>query len=288
MSIITRRQRFRVPVVGVAVAAAAVVLVASAAWACTPDAQFFLERSSGQPGDRSLVTGVNFFAKPRRGALGLESGPVLATAMGSNLKAHVTIPSNAAPGTYTIVAVQRDPDGTTVWHKAAAFTVKGTTTTPTTSLQESTPVEPVAEPEPAPASQASAVGVPVAAGQAPAAGGSVSAPVALALSGAGDTPRRDTLPTSAVAAPASPAPRVAANGAAAVAPALEPVQQPVTSPRLVGTGLDASPVVGSMAGAEDLGGEVDPRSGIDEPDQCKECFRSDERRHTYTTRRRAS
>ncbi len=92
----------------------AVVGTASFAWACTaPSATNNLSSQIGAPGSRITVTAANFGATagPREIRWNSISGPLLATAEGADFSVPVTVPADAKPGVYYIVALARGADG---------------------------------------------------------------------------------------------------------------------------------------------------------------------------------
>ncbi|MGH9126945.1 MAG: hypothetical protein ACRDZ8_19785 [Acidimicrobiales bacterium] len=97
---------------GFGVAAAGLLFVASAAWACTNLATLNLNQAAGTSGQSITVTGSSFKAASPSIPVVLHwngvTGPVLASVApdaSGNVSASITIP-DAAPGYYTIVATQ--------------------------------------------------------------------------------------------------------------------------------------------------------------------------------------
>ena len=95
---------------------ATMVVAAAAAFACTNLAELNLSSSSGQAGSQVTVTGSAFARAPRNTPVDLHwngvNGPVLATvtpdAAGAIGPMTLTIPTDAAPGYYVVVATQTE------------------------------------------------------------------------------------------------------------------------------------------------------------------------------------
>jgi hypothetical protein len=92
------------------------LVAAAAAFACTNLAELNLSSSSGQAGSQVTVTGSAFARAPRNTPVDLHwngvNGPVLATvtpdAAGAIGPMQLTIPADAAPGYYVVVATQTE------------------------------------------------------------------------------------------------------------------------------------------------------------------------------------
>lgn len=95
----------------VAVVTAAVGSI-SAAWACVPMANLVTLRpdSSGPAGSRVVVNGLGFDGTPVEIRWNAPNGPRLGAARGPNFSVEVTIPKTP-PGLYTVIAVERQQDG---------------------------------------------------------------------------------------------------------------------------------------------------------------------------------
>src|SRR5437763_7735758 len=136
----------KLAVVAGAAAATVVLALASAAFACTNLAALNLSSSSGQAGTQVTVTGSAFARAPKNTPVALHwnglDGPVLATvtpdAAGAINATTITIPSDAKPGFYTIVATQTEiATGLTPWGlpTRAGFQVEGPGATPAQPVQ---------------------------------------------------------------------------------------------------------------------------------------------------------
>lgn len=90
---------------------------ASLAWACSPQAWIHLEPHQARAGSDVMVTGQKFYEGPVEIRWSSATGPVLSPAQGSDFSTTVTIPSDASPGVYYIVAVQ------TPYEHSASFEV---------------------------------------------------------------------------------------------------------------------------------------------------------------------
>jgi len=90
--------------VGIAAALALPVVAAAIAWACSPGARVSLSSATALPGDTVLFSATGFPTDDVRLTWGSESGTLLATQTGPDFTVPVTIPENAKPGTYTILA----------------------------------------------------------------------------------------------------------------------------------------------------------------------------------------
>lgn len=94
-----------------------VVMMAAAAWACVPVATLQVSSTEAAPGDTLTVTG-RFY---NENAVTLHwndlQGPELATITPDNrlIEGSFTVPSNAEPGNYVIVANQERAPGATTW-----------------------------------------------------------------------------------------------------------------------------------------------------------------------------
>ena len=190
-----------------------VLLVGSAAWACTPGAESFSSRpQSGPPGTDVTLSGSGFAtaSSTQPGVVEIRwnavDGPLLATAAAPDFSQAVTIP-DVAPRTYMIMAVQRDNQGSVTTSKATAFAV----TQPLTSSP--TPSAPSAPTSPSPA--------PGATEPAP------SEPSTPAPSAASDTPAPALVPAAPQPSPAAPAQSRAAAPAASTRTAPAPAPAPV-------------------------------------------------------------
>lgn len=226
------RSRFHA-ILGLATGAA-VLCLASSAWACTPTPELFLQTTSGLPQSRVLVHGTNFIGQlngqpsPVTIRWGTVSGPALAAVVGPEFRVYVVVPADAAPGTYVIGAAQQGNPQGDVW-RAEPFTVRGTSSTATTAPTEG----PVAgDPGPEPQSEPAASPTQTQAqSPAPTAGSSPAATAATPVA----------TPTAAVADRRDPAP--APSSSPAAAPAISPLPSgSVTKP--------APPVFGSQAGVQ--------------------------------------
>jgi hypothetical protein len=131
----------RLGVVGGGAVVVAVLALASAAFACTNLAALNLSSSSGLPGTQITVTGSAFAKPPKNTPVELHwngvNGPLLATitpdAAGAINPTNITIPADAKPGFYTIVATQTEiATGLNPWGipARAGFTVQGPGATP--------------------------------------------------------------------------------------------------------------------------------------------------------------
>ena len=136
----------KLAVVAGAAAATVVLALASAAFACTNLAALNLSSSSGQAGTQVTVTGSAFARAPKNTPVALHwnglDGPVLATvtpdAAGAINATQITIPSDAKPGFYTIVATQTEiATGLSPWGlpTRAGFQVVGPGATPAQPVQ---------------------------------------------------------------------------------------------------------------------------------------------------------
>lgn len=106
--------------------AAATLAAASVAWACTAYANISITPQTGPPGSEMTVQG-RAFAEPATSnpveiRWGSATGPVLATAPGPSFSVPVTVP-DADPGVHTVVALQRDKQGTLLGRTSAQFEV---------------------------------------------------------------------------------------------------------------------------------------------------------------------
>ena len=122
-------------------AGAAMLLVASAAFACTNLAELNLSSSAGQAGMQVTVTGSAFAKAPKNTPVELHwngaTGPLLASitpdAAGAIGPMNISIPSDAKPGYYVIVATQTEiATGLNPWGlpTRAGFQVVGPGATP--------------------------------------------------------------------------------------------------------------------------------------------------------------
>jgi len=129
-----------------AAGATLILALASAAFACTNLAALNLSSSSGQAGSQVTVTGSAFARAPKNTPVALHwnglDGPVLATvtpdAAGAINATQITIPSDAKPGFYTIVATQTEiATGLSPWGlpTRAGFQVVGPGATPAQPVQ---------------------------------------------------------------------------------------------------------------------------------------------------------
>lgn len=103
----------------------AVLLWGAAVSACVPQPLISIQpQSSGPPGSQVTVEGASL----GRGAVEIRwnklDGPMLAKAVGPNLSQPVTIPE-APEGLYTVIVVERDPNGGIASSGRAAFQVTG-------------------------------------------------------------------------------------------------------------------------------------------------------------------
>lgn len=109
-------RKFAVAVMTGAVGAA-VIAVASVAWACTPAAYIgSIDPESGPSGSPVNMTARNFNPGPVEILWDSHNGPPLATTNGPSFSVSFTIP-DVTPGNYTVLAVQRS--GNTIVGKAA-------------------------------------------------------------------------------------------------------------------------------------------------------------------------
>lgn len=126
---------------------AAVLLTGLVAWACVPAATLIATPNQGvKPGDTISVSGRSYgSANPVMVRWNAIDGPVLAEAKadgGFITNVPVTIPENAQPGNYVLVATQEAAAGSTTWGiPARALVVVG----------EGAPVAPAAQVEERPA-----------------------------------------------------------------------------------------------------------------------------------------
>ncbi|HTJ76342.1 MAG TPA: hypothetical protein VL337_13370 [Acidimicrobiales bacterium] len=122
-------------------AGAALVMAAATAFACTNLAELNLSSSSGRAGTQLTVTGSAFAKAPKNTPVDLHwngvNGPVLATvtpdAAGAIGPLPLTIPADAAPGYYVVVATQTEiATGLNPWGlpTRAGFQVLGPGDTP--------------------------------------------------------------------------------------------------------------------------------------------------------------
>ncbi|HEX3426370.1 MAG TPA: hypothetical protein VHT30_09575 [Acidimicrobiales bacterium] len=127
----------RLAVFGGLLAMGVLLAVQSAAFACTNLAELNVGPTSGPAGTKVTVTGSAFANVPSNTPVALHwgsaNGPVLATVTPDDSGAigpfTLTVPANATPGSYVIVASQTEIDnGQTPWGLPArtAFTVSGT------------------------------------------------------------------------------------------------------------------------------------------------------------------
>jgi hypothetical protein len=126
----------RFGIIGAAAVGVAVVALASAAFACTNLAALNLSSSAGPAGTQVTVTGSAFARVPKNTPVELHwngvNGPLLATitpdAAGAINPTNITIPADAKPGFYAIVATQTEvATGLAPWGipARAGFTVQG-------------------------------------------------------------------------------------------------------------------------------------------------------------------
>jgi hypothetical protein len=143
----------RLGVAGALVGVTGILTLASAAFACTNLAALNLSSSSGQAGSQVTVTGSAFGRVPKNTPVDLHwnglAGPILATvtpdAAGAINPTTLTIPADARPGFYTIVATQTEvATGLNPWGlpTRAGFTVEGpgvTTAQPAEAVSAGSP-----------------------------------------------------------------------------------------------------------------------------------------------------
>ena len=129
-----RMKRFGLAATGVV--GIGMMALASAAFACTNLAALNLSSSSGPAGSSITVTGSAFSKPPKNTPVDLHwngvNGPILATvtpdAAGAINPTNITIPADAQPGFYTIVATQTEvATGLNPWGipTRAGFSVEG-------------------------------------------------------------------------------------------------------------------------------------------------------------------
>lgn len=109
------------------------------AWACTPLAAVTLSQLAAGAESRVTVNGTAFHSGvPVEIRWNGVTGPVLATATGPDFSVPVTVPGDADPGAYYILAVQRDAEGTIIGRGASTFAVAEPAGPPAASLASST------------------------------------------------------------------------------------------------------------------------------------------------------
>jgi hypothetical protein len=104
--------------IGLGTAAGALVLAAAAAWACVPVATLNVNPTQVTAGQEVTVTGGSYNnAKPVVMRWGGLDGPVLAelTTSGGRINGTVTVPADARPGNYVLLATQETAPGATTW-----------------------------------------------------------------------------------------------------------------------------------------------------------------------------
>lgn len=144
------RQLRRWGVLGLGVASVVAALAATAS-ACVPVATLSLSPASARPGEEVAVTGKFYNAKnPVVLRFNSLDGPVLATLQASQdrvIEGRVTIPADAKPGNYTVIATQDADPTRTTWGipSRALVTVVGEGGAPVVAP----PVQPVAAGRPA-------------------------------------------------------------------------------------------------------------------------------------------
>lgn len=100
---------------------AAAVVIASAAWACTENADIAVEgRNSGVVGSEVTVHGQFFHAQPVEVRWGSATGPVVASAHGPEFWATFNVPSDARGGVHYIVGTQAGSSNPPVPFKVTA------------------------------------------------------------------------------------------------------------------------------------------------------------------------
>lgn len=246
--------------VALAAASVAVIALASAAWACTSQCSLMLATTAGLPGSRSVVTAKDFEAgRTVEVRWGTANGRLLGTGTGPSFNYPVVIPTDATPGTYTVIAVLRDGAGQVQFSASDAFTVTGPAPSPTTEppAQSATPTtEPVGVVAPTPSAQPSAPSTPSPAGSVAAAGAGVSTPVAAAAPGAAPVGNSEiTRSGPAGASPANVTSGVPASRRSSPVPATEASAAPVAGQ---GVGVVATPSTAQTQPEEASGVVPDP------------------------------
>jgi hypothetical protein len=115
---------------------------AAVAWACTEQAAISFAPGSGPPGSPVTVQGTAFRPGPVEIRWHTLEGAVLGTANGPQPVARVTIPANASPQVYYIVAVQRGANGAISAKASDAFQVTAPASVQTASPQQVPPKSP--------------------------------------------------------------------------------------------------------------------------------------------------
>jgi len=105
-------------------ALAPLLVVASVAWACTPQATIGVQPAAALSGSAVAVEGADFSSGgPVEIRWNSASGPLLATATGPEFSADIRIP-DVPPGVYTVLAVGRDQQGNVVGYARTSFKVE--------------------------------------------------------------------------------------------------------------------------------------------------------------------
>lgn len=190
---------------------------AAVAWACTEQAAISLAPRSGPPGSTVTVSGSAFRSGPVEIRWHAPDGALLGTATGPQPVARVTIPANASPQVYYMVAVQRGANGTISAKASDAFRV----TAPASVQAGSSPQVPPKSPAPGALNAARWNG-----GPSRAALGATPAPAPVA----GPAPA-----ASGVAAPVGPAPGPAASPTGPSGPAAPSAPGQLSSEPLAST-----------------------------------------------------
>lgn len=167
---------------------------AALAFACTPQADIYMDPDTGAAGSRTTVEGIAFVpGAPVEIHWGSASGPLLATATGWKFSVPVTIPADASDGVHYIVAVgYTDATRSKVAGKASnAFMVPVPARDPGTSPPASSGDSPSGAPAPgtaqAPTGAAAPSGAPAqSGGRAPSAGRQPTPERESSSAGAGD------------------------------------------------------------------------------------------------------
>lgn len=96
------------------------------AWACSPQAYVNpLSTDTGREGAPLRVSGGSFLSGvPVEIRWNSPAGPLLGTAPGPNFSTTVTVPADATPGVYYVVALARNADGTIAGKGSASFEVQ--------------------------------------------------------------------------------------------------------------------------------------------------------------------
>ena len=118
----------------------------AAAWACSPAASVARIIPEFGPAGTEVTVSGTYYTTQVEIHWATANGPVLATLAGPTFARKVTVPANASPGVYAIVALGRDTDGSIAGQAASTFEV--TTPTPTPTASTVPPAPTVTQPDP--------------------------------------------------------------------------------------------------------------------------------------------